>query len=234
MDLLTALTTTGAFREFTDEPVTDLDLERVLDIARFAPSGGNRQGWRVVVVKDPHIRRGLRDLYLDGWYEYLAQRAAGLTPWSPTADRTIEAAAIAGAGDIAATASPDGFAERLHEVPVLLAIVVDLGELAAVDRDLDRYSFVGAASVYPFVWNLLLAARELDLGGVLTTMVTRREPDARAVLGIPDGHALAGLVALGHPVRHFKKLTRGEVASFTTTDRFDGPAWDTAADASES
>ena len=69
MDLVTALTTTGAIREFTEEPVTDSDLERVLDVARFAPSGGNRQGWRVVVVKDAVVRRGLRDLYLEGWYE---------------------------------------------------------------------------------------------------------------------------------------------------------------------
>lgn len=225
MELLTALTTTGAFREFTPDPVDDADLERVLDIARFAPSGGNRQGWRVIVVKDPTIRRGLRDLYLDGWYQYLAQRGAGLTPWSPTADRAVEAAAIERAPDVAGSASPDGFAERLHEVPVLLAIVVDLGELAAVDRDLDRYSFVGAASVYPFAWNLLLAARELDLGGVLTTMATRREADANALLGVPADHALAGLIALGHPVRTFSRLTRAAVSSFTTIDGFDGPAF---------
>ena len=225
MELLTALTTTGAFREFTSDAVADADLERVLDIARFAPSGGNRQGWRVIVVKDPAIRRGLRDLYLDGWYQYLAQRAAGLTPWSPTADRAVEAAAIEHAPDIAESASPDDFSERLHEVPVLLALVVDLGELAAVDRDLNRYSFVGAASVYPFAWNLLLAARELDLGGVLTTMATRRETDANALLGVPADHALAGLIALGHPVRTFSRLTRAEVSSFTTIDGFGGPAF---------
>lgn len=229
MELLTALTTTGAFREFTPEPVADADLERVLDIARFAPSGGNRQGWRVIVVKDPAIRRGLRDLYLDGWYQYLAQRAAGLTPWSPTADRAVEAAAIEHAPDIAGSASPDDFSERLHDVPVLLALVVDLGELAAVDRDLDRYSFVGAASVYPFAWNLLLAARELNLGGVLTTMATRREADANVLLGVPAGHALAGLIALGHPVRTFSRLTRAEVSSFTTIDGFDGPAFGSGA-----
>ena len=126
---------------------------------------------------------------------------------------------------IAEAASPDGFAERLHEVPVLLAIVVDLGELAAVDRDLDRYSFVGAASVYPFAWNLLLGARELGLGGVLTTMATRREVDANALLGVPPDHALAGLIALGHPVRTFSRLTRAAVSSFTTVDRFDGRAF---------
>jgi nitroreductase len=225
MDLRAALTTTGAVRDFTDEPVDDATLARVLDLARFAPSGGNRQGWRVVVVKDAGIRARLRDAYLDGWYEYLAQRAAGLTPWSPLADRGAETAAIAGAPQIAAAASPDGFAEQLDRVPVLLALLVDLDAMAAVDRDLDRYTFAGAASVYPFAWSVLLAAREQGLGGVLTTMAIRKEPAALAALGAPDGWALAALVALGHPTRTSSKLTRAEVSTFTTVDRADGEAF---------
>lgn len=223
MELHTALTTTGAFREFTEEPVDDATVARVLDVARFAPSGGNRQGWRVILVKDPGTRATLRELYLRGWYDYLAQRAAALTPWSPVADRTAEAAAVAGAGAIADAASPHGFAERLDEVPVLLALIVELDSLAAVDRDLDRYTFAGAASLYPFAWNLLLAARDEGLGGVITTMVIREEPHALAALGVPQGWALAALLVLGHPTRTFTKLTRAPVAAFTTVDRFDGP-----------
>jgi nitroreductase len=83
MNLIEALRTTGAVREFTAEAVPDEVLYRVLDTARFAPSGGNRQAWRVVVVKDPALRRRMRDLYLTGWYEYLAMGAAGLVPWAP-------------------------------------------------------------------------------------------------------------------------------------------------------
>jgi nitroreductase len=225
MDLRDALATTGAVRDFTDEPVDDATLARVLDLARFAPSGGNRQGWRVVVVKDAGIRARLRDAYLDGWYEYLAQRAAGLTPWSPLADRDAETAAIARAPQIAAAASPDGFAEQLDRVPVLLALLVDLDAMAAVDRDLDRYTFAGAASVYPFAWSVLLAARDEGLGGVLTTMAIRNESIALDALGAPDGWALAALLALGHPTRTFSRLTRAEVSSFTTVDRADGAAF---------
>jgi nitroreductase len=225
MDLHHALATTGAVRDFTDAPVDDATLARVLDLARFAPSGGNRQGWRVVVVKDPTTRRRLRDAYLAGWYEYLAQRAAGLTPWSPLADRDAEAAAIAGAPAIASAASPDGFAEQLDRVPVLLALLVDLDAMAAVDRDLDRYTFAGAASVYPFAWSVLLAAREEGLGGVLTTMAIRDESVALGALGAPDGWALAALLALGHPTRTISKLTRAEVSTFTTVDRADGEAF---------
>jgi nitroreductase len=223
MDLIAALTTTGAARDFTEEPVDDDTVVRLLATARFAPSGGNRQGWRVVLVKDPQVRRQLRDLYLAGWYDYLAQRAAGLTPWSPTADRTAEAAAISGAVAIRDSASPDGFAESLDRVPVLLAVLVELDALAAVDRDLDRYTFAGAASVYPFVWSILLAAREEGLGGVITTMAIREEAGVLDALGAPAGFAVAALLALGHPVRQVTRLRRAEVAEFATVDRVDGP-----------
>jgi nitroreductase len=72
MDLIDTLRSTGAARQFRPEPVDDEVLHRLLDTARFAPSGGNRQGWRVIVVKDPEKRRALRDIYLTGWYEYMA------------------------------------------------------------------------------------------------------------------------------------------------------------------
>src|SRR5579862_5228507 len=78
MDLVDALRSTGAVREFLPDPVPRDVLARVLDTARFAPSGGNRQSWRVVVVEDPQIRRRLRELYLTDWYDYLAIAAAVL------------------------------------------------------------------------------------------------------------------------------------------------------------
>jgi nitroreductase len=227
MDLTDALRTTGAVREFTAQPVTDDVLARVLDTARFAPSGGNRQGWRVVVVQDGATRRRLRDLYLEGWYEYLALQAAGLTPWSPVSDREAEARALAAAPRIAESATAGGragFAERLDEVPVLLALFADLGALAAVDRDLGRYTLAGGASIYPFAWNLLLAARAEGLGGVITTMAIRREAEVKALLGASDDLALAAVVALGHPSRRPRRLTRAAVEQWTTVDRVDGPS----------
>ena len=226
MELTDALRTTGAIREFTDEAVPDEVLARVLDTARFSPSGGNAQSWRVVVVQDPERRRALRDLYLDGWYDYLAMTAAGLRPWAPTNDRAAEDAAVAERADELrrqAEASGGGFAEHLDEVPALLAVFSDIGLLAAVDRDLDRYGFAGGASVYPFCWNLLLAARAEGLGGVITTMCVRREDEVRRVLGAPGHLALAAVVALGHPVRQPTRLRRAPTAEFTTVDTIDGP-----------
>ena len=226
MELRQALTTTGAVRDFAPDPVPDEVLHRILDTARFAPSGGNRQAWRVIVVKDPGTRSRLRDLYLTGWYEYLAMGAAGLVPWAPVTDREAEAQAKARAAEMAPPpGSPGGFAEHLDRVPVLLALVADLRGLAAVDRDLDRYTLVGGASVYPFAWSILLAAHEEGLGGVITTMLVREEDRVLEMLGVPDGFALAAVVALGHPAgRRPTRLRRSAVGDFVTVDRFDGPA----------
>lgn len=223
MDLIDTLRSTGAVREFTGEPVGDDVLARVLDTARFAPSGANAQAWHVVVVKDAGLRTRLRDLYVPGWRDYLAMTAAGLRPWAPLNDPAAEATAVEANADVVAPAARQGFAAGLDRVPVLLTIFADLTALAAVDRDLERYSFAGGASVYPFVWNLLLAARAEGLGGVMTTMLIRQEDEVRHLLGAPESWALAAVVALGHPVHQPRRLSRRAVASFATVDRVDGP-----------
>ena len=204
MDLVGTLRTTGAVREFVDEPIPDDVVHRVLDTARFAPSGGNRQAWHVVVVRDPAVRRHVRDLYTAGWYEYLAQGQAGLTPFAAIADDAAEAKAMEGAGAVAdaAAAGPGGFAEHL-----------------------DRYTLVGGASVYPFAWSILLAARAEGLGGVITTMPIAREPALKALLAVPDEFAVAAVIALGKPVRQVRRLRRAAVEQFATVDRFTGDAF---------
>ena len=252
MDLIDTLRSTGAVREFTDQPVDDAAVARILDTARFAPSGANAQAWRVVVVKDPAVRTRLRDLYLPGWADYLTMSAAGLRPWAPVNDPRAEAAALAVASEQAAAlavaseqaaalavaseqaaalaagsdqggpAVAGGLAAHLDEAPVLLALFADLSALAAVDRDLDRYSFAGGASIYPFAWNVLLAARAEGLGGVITTMLIREEGAVKELLGAPDPLALAAVIALGHPVRQPRRLQRRPVPAFTTVDRVDG------------
>jgi nitroreductase len=221
MELVDALRSTGAAREFRPDAVDDDVLRRLLDTARFAPNGGNRQAWRVIVVRDADTKAALRDLYLPPWYEYVAMSSAGLTPWAPVTDRAAEAAAKERAAEMI-PATP-GFAERLDEVPVLLVLLADLRKLAAVDRDLDRYTMVGGASIYPFAWSLLLAARTEGLGGVITTMLVKQEPAVKELLAIPDEYAVAGVLALGRPVRQPRKLRRDAVDDFATVDRFDGP-----------
>ncbi|MCV7399211.1 nitroreductase family protein [Mycobacterium fragae] len=219
MELNEALRTTAAIRDYTDQPVDDATVARVLDTARFAPSGANAQAWRVVVLKDPERRRRLKDLYLTGSRDYLALSVAGLRPWAPTNDREAEARALAAENPSA----PGGFAERFDQAPVLLALFADLSLLAAVDRDADRYTFAGGASIYPFAWSILLAAREEGLGGVITTIAIREEPQVKSLLGAPDTMALAAVIALGYPVRQPRRLRRAPVSSFATVDSIDGP-----------
>lgn len=219
MDLVDALRTTGAVREFLPDPVSDDLVARVLDTARFAPSGGNRQSWHVVVVEDPQVRRRMRDLYLPGWQEYLAMAGAGLTPWAPISDPPAEQRALASAGG----ADPGPFASHFDEVPVMLVLLADLRLVAAVDRDIGRYPIVAGASIYPFAWNLLLAARAEGLGGVMTTMNVKQEAAVKELLHAPPELAVAGVVVLGWPARRPTRLRRNEVSSFATVDAVDGP-----------
>lgn len=96
------------------------------------------------------------------------------------------------------------------------------GRQIRVDNGLGRQSIVGGGSIYPFGHNILLAARNEGLGGVLTSVLARQEPAVKELIGIPEGHGLAGLIALGHPERIVTKLRRRAVEEFAAFDRFDG------------
>ena len=172
MELTEAMRTTFACREFTDDPVSDEVLHRILDEARFAPSGGNRQGGHVVVVRDPAIRRRLGELAQPTLRVYAAQVAAGETPFNSVHPTAIDVeAALRTPTDMLPMFS------HLDEVPVVLVVTVDLTQVVSVDKDLDRVGLDTGASIYPLVWNILLAARAEGLGGVLTTVVAPAEAD---------------------------------------------------------
>jgi nitroreductase len=217
MELTEAMRTTFACREFTDEPVSDEVLHRILDVARFAPSGGNRQGGHVVVVRDPAVRRRLGELVQPTLRVYAAQAAAGETPFNSVHPTAIDVeAALRTPTDILP------MFDHLDEVPVVLVVTVDLAKVASVDKDLDRVGLDTGASIYPLVWNILLAARAEGLGGVLTTLIGPAEADVQALLGLPDSHAIAALIPLGRPVKQLTRLRRRPVEDFVTVDRFDG------------
>ena len=111
---------------------------------------------------------------------------------------------------------PDEFSTPFRQAAVVLVITVDLAYVAAMDQDLDRIGVVSGASVYPLVWNILLAARNEGYGGTLTTMAVPEEAQIRDLLGIPDTHAVAALLPLGKPTRQLSKLRRRRVEEFTT------------------
>jgi nitroreductase len=204
-------------RRFTDEPVSREVLQRVLDNARFAPSGGNRQGWKVLVVTDPDLRRRMRELYEAPWDAYMIQtggraaldagEASGLPP-----------------GRLRMLQGADEFAHTFDQVPVHLVICVELAALAIVDSSLDRPSIAGGASVYPFVQNILLGLRAEGLGAAFTTLLTPAEEDVRQLLALPDGIVLAGHISVGHRADPWPtKLSRKPVSEFAFGERYGEP-----------
>mgnify|MGYP001487896554 CR=1 FL=1 len=216
MDLRDGLRGNPSIREFTDQPVTDAEVAAILDDARFAPSGGNRQPWRVAVVRDPGLRRRLADLCGPVWSEYLAIGATGITPFAAAGPQP----SVADIGP-----QPNPLLDGVEQVPVVMVVAADLTSIAMMDKDLDRPALTGGASVYPFVHAILLAARARGLGGVMTTFLARAEPAARSLLDLPEDWAVASMVFLGHPVRRPTRLSRRPVDAFATLDRFSGPAW---------
>ena len=220
MELYDAMRTAFAARDFTGEPVPDEVLHRILEHARFAPSGGNRQGWHVIVVRDPAKRAALAPLIEPTFKRYLAEVGAGANPFNVVAPAHVDQSAVD------AARIPPGFIENLVRAPVLLLVTVDLSVVAAMDKDLSRIGVVPGASVYPFAWNILLAARNEGLGGVLTTFLVAQEPQAKALFGIPDSHALAAMLPIGKPVRQLTRLTRKPVGAFATVDGFEGAAFE--------
>ncbi len=215
-DLEATMRATFAARSFTDEDVPDDVVHHLLDVARFAPSGGNRQGWRVVVVRDPGTRARLVDLCRPTLAVYVAQVAAGENPWN-----TIDPSSV----DIEAVRAdpPDlPWLDGIAAAPVHLVIGVDLRVVASFDRHLDRVGVISGASIYPFVHNILLAARGAGWGGALTTFLAGAEAEAQALLGFPTEVAVAALVPLGRPTEVLTRLSRRPVDEFARRERFDG------------
>ena len=216
MELLEVMRTTFACREFTDEPVPDAALYRILDAARFAPSGGNRQGWRVVVVRDGKVRERLAEFVKPIMRRYVAEIMAGEAPFNPLVPSKVDDATVA------KTPLPDAVWRPLVDAPVVLVVGLDLTRVTSFDRHLPRPGVVSGASVYPFVWNLLLAARTEGYAGVITTYLAPDEAEIRRMLGLPESFALAAAVPLGRPKRVLTRLRRDPVESFARLERWDG------------
>ncbi|HVM65441.1 MAG TPA: nitroreductase family protein [Acidimicrobiales bacterium] len=202
MDLLEGLATTRAIRRYTDQPVTDEELATILFAATRAPSGSNRQAFRFLVLRDgPRAtvaRRLLGDAARRMWMNKSAMdgytEGSGTDPTSPKARmaRTMV-----------------HYAEHFAEAPVIV--------LVCLVRYREANWFEGS-SVYPAAQNLLLAARAIGLGGVLTGVQLLVEDDLRPALAIPDGVALHATITLGHPAGHHGPVRRRPVRELVYED----------------
>jgi nitroreductase len=216
MELYEVMRTTFACREFTGEPVPDDVLHRIVDHARFAPSGGNRQGWRIINIENPTIKHRLADLSLGAATRYVLQMQAGESPFNTIHPSTVSDQQIAEAEP------PNWFVEYIRNAPTLLVVTVDLSLVASMDNDLDRTGVISGASIYPLVWNILLAARNEGYGGTITTMAVTREAEVQELLGLPASWAVAAVIPLGKPVKQLSKLKRKPVEDILFTNSWSG------------
>jgi len=216
MELYDVMQTTFAAREFTTDPLPDATLYKILDRARFAPSGGNRQGWRVIVVRDRATREALGALAGPAAKRYAAQIAAGESPWNTIDPSSVDAAAIE------RTPVPARLTEPPLKAAVVLVVCVDLKVVASTDQELDRVGVISGASIYPFVWNILLAARHEGFAGTITTLAVAQEPKIQELLGIPRHVAVAAVMPLGRPLKQLSKLKRKLVSEFAMRERWGG------------
>jgi nitroreductase len=216
MELYDVMHSTFSGRAYTSDPLPDDTIYRILDHARFAPSGGNRQGWRVIVVRDPATRQALAQLTEPAAKRYTAQVQNGENPWNTVDPPRVDAATIE------RTPPPPHLTETVMKAAVVLLICVDLKVVASTDQNLKRVGVISGASIYPFAWNILLAARHEGFAGTITTLAVAEEPRIQALLGIPPHVAVAAVMPLGRPVKTLTKLKRKTVPEFAMLERWGG------------
>jgi nitroreductase len=173
--LYEAMASTRAVRRLRPDPIPDAVLRRVFEAATWAPSGGNRQPWRVIAVREPAIKRTFGELYQGTWAPYSSRQRAHIARLPAESRSRGERALAAG----------DYLAAHLHEVPVIAVFCFQPELLMISDAALPRPSVVGGASIYPAVENLLLACRAEGLGCVLTTLLCIAEERIRPLLRSP-------------------------------------------------
>ncbi len=210
-DIDRILTTTRAVRRKLDldRDVPQALVDECLTIAQQAPTGGNREVTRFVVVRDPSTRAALADIYRKGWAKYM--------------DPSSGAGAKKRSGDVAAerqrrvVASSLHLAENLERVPVhIVPCVRPRTDTASIVLQASTFG-----SVYPSVWSFMLAARARGLGTTLTTLHLFEEGEAAELLGIPDHFQQVGLIPVAYATTtDFSPAPRRPLEEFRSIDRW--------------
>ncbi len=213
MQLDEAMSTLRAVRRLRPDPIPDEVIDRVLQAAAWAPTGGNQQPWRVVVVTDPEVKAGLQALYAPEWSVYAERFLDRISGLEGEEYQRWYRTKLAG----------DHLADHLHEAPAILMFCADPSRMAVTDHDADHVSLVGGGSVYPAVQNAMLACVREGLGCTLTTLHCRREPEVRQLLGVPDGWGVPAMVPIGRPVgKGHGPIRRQPPSVLAGRDHFDG------------
>jgi nitroreductase len=202
ISLFEAIHSQRAIRRFTDEPVPDEAIQRILEAAVRAPSGRNRQPWRFVVIRDEVVKQQIGDFYRR------ACEAAGIgQKWIPELSKKVNE-------------SVAHLANHMGDAPVLILPCIE----HATAQPAQTSELTAGSSIYPAVQNLMLAARALGLGTTLTTVHTMFEDEIKTLLGIPRNVQTTALIPMGYPApeENFGGSRRRPVTELTHYDHWKG------------
>ncbi len=216
MDFFDVATSTPTVRRFSARPIDQRDLERVLETANMAPSGSNAQPWEFVIVREAEARREIQKMYRASWEPY--KESAIIRGRKTLSARAQKALAVG-----------DEFAASLAIVPAHIVIFLDRPKMRVVRGSPEDMSNFGATygSIFPAIELMMLSARALGIGTAMTTMLSPREAETKALLGVPEDYQLIALVPIGYPADGFKRPYRKPVWPRLHDGRF-GRAWQRA------
>ena len=203
MDLTHALYTTRAMRRVLPDPIPTEVAQAMLDAAVRAPSGGNTQNWRFVVVTDPEVRAGVGALY-QGAFAVLMDKVYG--------DALKKARQKGDERTLRVIGSAQWLADNAAQVPLWL-FFYGRGDQSG-------------ASIYPAVWSAMLAARGHGVGTCLTTILGEfKAAETDELLGVPAGRGWkqAAAVSCGFPLGRWGVARRRPVHEVTYADRWNSP-----------
>jgi nitroreductase len=204
MDVREALYTTRAMRRVRPEEIPQEVQARILDAAIRAPSGGNSQNWRFLLIDDPGVKAQLGPLYRDAisqlWSTSYAERLqdARSSPDDPQSASLLRV-----------QASAQHLADHFEQVPLFLAA------FARGDNS--------GGSIFPAVWSAQLAARADGVGSSLTSVLgSFHGEQTMAILGVPAGPGwrMACLVSLGYPTGRWGVAPRRPVHEVAYRNRW--------------
>jgi nitroreductase len=199
-DLFEIIRTTRSMRRLKPDPVPDGLIRKILEAGVCAPSGGNMQRWRFLVIKDSAVKKAVGAYYKRAWDQQVGPRYRAGEPSPGTSRerfvRMLDAAQY--------------LADNIHEAPVWIVPCLEGGTPTRTS----------GSSIYPAVQNMLLAARALGLGATLTTLYLGFEKEAEAALGLPDGVHSYAILPIGYPMGRFGPVRRTALSDVVYEDRW--------------
>ena len=202
-DLFEIIRTTRSMRRLKPDPVPSKLIRKILEAGVCAPSGGNMQRWRFLVVQDAGVKQTVGALYRRAWDEIVAPRYRAGEPAPGTSRERF----------LRMLAAAEHLAHHIDEAPVWIVPCLQ-GETP---------TRTAGSSIYPAVQNMLLAARALGLGATLTTLYLNHEKEAEAAFGLPpDWHSYA-ILPVGYPLGRFGPVRRVPLEEVVYADGWGNP-----------